>query len=108
MLDAEHFAELFPAELLGERRDAFAQNHSRAVGVELLRQHLAGSERFLTDAVQRAVISILMFDDDQDSAHSTLTSDCSLSTSCAAISAGVPVSIWVSFRSEERRVGTEC
>src|ERR1035441_5029729 len=95
MLDAEYFAELFPAEFLGERPDAFAQNYGRAVGAELLRQHLACGERFLTDAVQ--AISVLMFDDDQDSAHSTLTSDCSLSTSCAAISAGVPRSIWVHF-----------
>ena len=45
----------------------------------------------------RAPLPFLMFDDDEDSAHSTLTSDCSFSTSCAAISAGVPVSIWVCF-----------
>ena len=35
--------------------------------------------------------SVSMFDDDQDSAHRTRTSDWSFSTSCAAISAGVPV-----------------
>ena len=57
-------------------------------------QRLPGGQSFQAGAAERA---ILVFDDDQHSAHSTLTSDRSFSTSCAAISAGEPVSISVCF-----------
>ena len=85
-------------EFAGERRDvAVAEDGGGAVDAERCGELLTGGERFEADAVAGAT-ALFVLDDDEDS---LLTGPslrtCSFSTSWAAISAGVPVSIWVCF-----------
>src|SRR5438067_9839750 len=94
MLERVDTAERFRGKLVRDGRGGVAQHGGGAISADGCGESLPGGDSFEADTAERAV---LLFHDNQHSAHRTRTSERSFSTSCEAISAGLPLSIWVCF-----------